>query len=41
MNHYPEWFNVYNEVTVTLFSHDVNGLCLMDMCLGNFIESVF
>jgi pterin-4-alpha-carbinolamine dehydratase (EC 4.2.1.96) len=26
MNHHPEWFNVYNRITVELTTHDAGGI---------------
>ena len=34
MNHHPEWFNVYNRVTVDLTTHDAGGLTRLDMQLA-------
>ena len=40
LNHHPEWFNVYNKVTITLSTHDCQGLSERDITLANFIDSV-
>ena len=26
MNHHPEWFNVYNRVTIDMSTHDADGI---------------
>ena len=30
LNHHPEWFNVYNRVTIDLMTHDAGGISALD-----------
>jgi len=39
MNHHPEWFNVYNRITIDLVTHDAGGITTNDVELARFIES--
>ena len=39
MNHHPEWFNVYNRVTVDLTTHDAGGITLKDVELAKLLDS--
>ena len=39
LNHHPEWFNVYNRVTVTLTTHDAAGLTKLDVELAQAMDS--
>lgn len=34
MNHHPEWFNVYNKVTVDLTTHSAGGITELDFELA-------
>lgn len=34
MGHHPEWFNVYNRVTVDLTTHDAGGITDLDVALA-------
>ena len=40
MNHHPEWFNVYNRVTVDLTTHDSGGITQKDVELAKILESL-
>eukprot|EP01038_Epipyxis_sp_PR26KG_P010097 gene10097-13572_t len=40
LNHHPEWFNVYNNVDVTLSTHDCNGLSKLDIELATIMDNI-
>jgi len=40
INHHPEWFNVYNRVSIELITHEVGGLTQLDFDLAMNIEKV-
>ena len=40
MNHHPEWSNVYNRVTVTLTTHDADGLTELDAKLARRMDAL-
>ena len=38
MNHHPEWFNVYNKVSVDLTTHDAGGVTAKDVELAKLLD---
>jgi 4a-hydroxytetrahydrobiopterin dehydratase len=41
MDHHPEWFNVYNRITIDLVTHDVGGLSNYDIKLAEIINKLY
>ncbi|MBV9736043.1 MAG: 4a-hydroxytetrahydrobiopterin dehydratase [Acidisphaera sp.] len=37
-NHHPEWSNTYNQVEITLSTHDAGGLTPADVALAEAID---
>jgi len=40
MGHHPEWFNVYNRVTVDLTTHDAQGITSKDAELAKILDEI-
>jgi len=40
MNHHPEWFNVYNKLTIDLMTHDAGGITENDINLAKTLNSL-
>ena len=40
MNHHPEWFNVYNRVTIDLMTHDAGGISELDFQWAQHADSI-
>ncbi|HUF39948.1 MAG TPA: 4a-hydroxytetrahydrobiopterin dehydratase [Anaerolineales bacterium] len=41
IDHHPEWSNVYNRVTVDLFTHETGGLTNLDVKLARKLNEFF
>ena len=40
MGHHPEWFNVYNRLSVDLTTHDAGGITTKDVDLARELEAL-
>jgi 4a-hydroxytetrahydrobiopterin dehydratase len=40
MGHHPEWFNVYNRLSVDLTTHDAGGITKKDIALAKKLETL-
>ena len=40
MNHHPQWSNVYNQVHVTLTTHDAGGLTQLDFAMAHAMQDL-
>ena len=40
MNHHPEWFNVYNKLSVDLMTHYAGGITQNDINLAKILNSL-
>jgi 4a-hydroxytetrahydrobiopterin dehydratase len=40
MGHHPEWFNVYNRVTIDLTTHDAGGISAKDFELAAKLDAL-
>lgn len=40
LNHHPDWSNVYNVLTISLSTHDANGVTEKDFQLAKAIEAI-
>lgn len=39
-DHHPEWANVYNQVEITLTTHDANGLSMRDVEFARALDAL-
>ena len=40
LDHHPEWFNVYNRVSIDLTTHDAGGITRRDIELARLLEDI-
>lgn len=40
LGHHPEWSNVWNQVSITLTTHDTGGLSNLDVLLARRIDDI-
>lgn len=40
LDHHPEWFNVYNRVTIDLVTHDLGGISGYDFIIAKKLDEV-
>ena len=41
MDHHPEWFNVYNKLTVELTTHDAGDVTMKDVALAKIMDKIY
>ena len=41
INHHPEWFNVYNKLSVDLMTHDAGGITENDIELAKILNALY
>ncbi|WP_353674826.1 4a-hydroxytetrahydrobiopterin dehydratase [Synechocystis sp. LKSZ1] len=41
LGHHPEWFNVYNRVTIDLTTHDAGGITALDVTFAKKANALF
>jgi 4a-hydroxytetrahydrobiopterin dehydratase len=41
LNHHPDWSNSYHKVSVSLITHDSNGITELDMALADKIDKIY
>ncbi len=40
LNHHPEWFNVYNKVSIDLTTHDAGGISTLDFEFATTVDGL-